>query len=94
MFDLSTSDPIEQSRKDHLKEVEENLSTEYDRKYTEKQQQIENDQERFVREYELPPVFQSTSDFAMNMLQDYVTNDTKRKQRLAKITHDKKRNVL
>ena len=80
--DLNT-DPIEQSRQEKLKNVLENRSTEYDRRYQEKQEQVESDGEKFVRQFDLPKQFQSTSDFAMSMLQDFTSNRARQRQRLA-----------
>lgn len=87
---FSQIDPIQQSRINKRNEIFDNPSNEYNRKYTEKQNEIHDDNKKYVQKFGLPKQFETTSDFALKMLQDYATNQGKNKQRLDRITKNKK----
>ena len=84
-------DAIEQSRQDKLKNVLDNRSTEYDRRYLEKQKEAMSDDEKYVKKFDLPKRFQSASDFAMESLREYTTNQAKQRQKLDSMTSASKR---
>merc|ERR1719203_826131 len=88
--DLNT-DPIEQARQEKLKVVLENRSGEYDRRFKEKQEETESGGEKFVRQFDLPKQFQSTSEFALSMLQDHTANRARQRQRLASMVGEDQR---
>eukprot|EP01084_Bolivina_argentea_P099775 179306_1 len=87
--DFSSMDNIEKSRMDKLKGVLDNRSTEYQRRYNENQEK-ENINQQYVNKFDLPKKFQTTSDFAMGMLQDHVTSQAKQRQRISSMTTGKK----